>query len=182
MDVDGSISDEIDIIIHDRHFSPLLFHHAQTCYVPAESVYGVFEVKPELNLENVRYAGQKAASVRAHRRTSTEIPHAGGRFEPREVPSILAGLLTSASTWTDPRPKLHEVLSALQPPSRIQLGCSARNLAFHATYGDSMTVHVSRPDKALVFFVLHLLRELQAVGSVPAIDYTAYLRVLDRDC
>ena len=181
VDVDGCISDEIDIIVHDRHFSPLLFHHAETCYVPAESVYGVFEVKQELNLENVRYAGQKAASVRKLRRTSTEIPHAGGRYEPREAPTILAGLLTSKSQWAAPLPKLQEVLGGMSTESHLQLGCSARELAFHAKYGDATTVQASRPDEALVFFVLHLLRELQAVGSVPAIDYSAYLKVLDAE-
>jgi hypothetical protein len=182
VDVEGCISNEIDIIVHDRHFSPLLFHHAETCYVPAESVYGIFEVKQELNPENIRYAGQKAASVRVLSRTSTAIPHAGGRFTPREAPEILGGILTSASTWTEPRQRLEETLSLLPPSARLQMGCCARGLAFHATYGESTVVDVSKPEESLVFFVLHLLRELQSVGSVPAIDYGAYLKVLDHNC
>jgi len=181
VDSEGRISDEIDIIIHDRHFSPLLFHHAQTCYVPAESVYAVFEVKPELSLEHVRYAGAKASSVRALRRTSAAIPHAGGRYDPRPLPTVLAGLLTSASGWTPPDNGLTEALEGLPLEHRLDLGCSARDVAFRASYdadvGES-AVDLSPKGEELVFFLLHLLRDLQAIGSVPAINYGAYLQFL----
>ncbi len=104
VDSRGGISDEIDLIVHDRHFSPLLFHHATTCYIPAEAVYAVLEVKPELSKTMVDYAGAKAASVRRLHRTSAGITHAGGEYPPnhRTLPRILAGILTTSSGWVDP--------------------------------------------------------------------------------
>ncbi|HEX8205120.1 MAG TPA: DUF6602 domain-containing protein, partial [Solirubrobacteraceae bacterium] len=73
IDADGNRSDQIDLVVHDAHFCPLFFEKAGHRYVPAESVYAVFEVKPELNRDYVLYAAEKAASVRALRRTSVPI-------------------------------------------------------------------------------------------------------------
>lgn len=179
VDVAGRISDEIDIIIHDRHFSPLLFHHAQTCYVPAESVYAVLEVKPELSLENIRYAGQKASSVRVLHRTSTQIAHAGGIYAPRNVHRILAGILTSTSSWRDPTASINSALQSLDAESRLDFGCAARDVAFRATYENGLSSEISRSGDELVFLLLNLLRSLQVIGSAPAIDYGAYLASLN---
>jgi hypothetical protein len=179
VDSHGRISDEIDIIVHDRHFSPLLFHHAHTCYVPAESVYAVFEVKPELSLANVQYAGTKAASVRGLHRTSASIQHAGGHFEPRTPPKVLAGLLTSGSGWSPPDSGLAAALGTLESERRLDLGCSARDVAFKATYDSgSLALERCMAGEELVFFLLHLLRSLQSAGSVPAINYEDYLEAL----
>lgn len=178
VDADGRISDEIDIIVHDRHFSPLLFHHAHTCYVPAESVYAVLEVKPDLCLEHVRYAGTKAASVRALRRTSTEIPHAGGRYDPRPVPRILAGLLASSSGWSPPSSGLQAAIDELEESARLDIGCAARDVSFRISYGDTAQIEASQAGEELVFFLLHFLQALQRVGSVPAIKYEDYLASL----
>jgi len=57
-------------IIYDCQYSPLLFDEDGTRYVPAESVYAVFEVKAHIDAGNLFYAGEKAASVRRLRRTS----------------------------------------------------------------------------------------------------------------
>lgn len=63
IDSDGNRSEQIDLVIHDAHFCPLLFEQAGHRYIPAESVYAVFEIKPEISRDYVLYAGQKAASV-----------------------------------------------------------------------------------------------------------------------
>jgi hypothetical protein len=60
IDAEGNRSDQIDLVVHDAHFCPLLFKQAGHRYIPAESVYAVFEVKPELNRDYVLYAGEKA--------------------------------------------------------------------------------------------------------------------------
>jgi hypothetical protein len=44
VDSDSMRSEQIDVIIHDRVFSPLLWEDGGYMYVPAESVYAVFEV------------------------------------------------------------------------------------------------------------------------------------------
>ncbi len=56
-------SEQIDVIIHDHFFSPLLWEDGGHMYVPAEGIYAVFEVKQDHSLEHIKYAGQKAASV-----------------------------------------------------------------------------------------------------------------------
>jgi hypothetical protein len=174
----GELSDEIDIIVHDRHFSPLLFHRGQTCYVPAESVYAILEVKQELSQKYVVYAGEKAASVRRLKRTSVAIPHAGGIFPPRPVTRILAGILTSAAGWVDPSESLQGVLAKLPTDQQLDIGCAAKGLGFRVAYGTDTKVESSAPDQALVFLILNLLSALQSVGSVSAMDYDGYLKAL----
>src|SRR6266496_1728468 len=93
LDCDSSLSEQIDIVIYDRQYSPFLFNQDDAKYVPAEAVYAAIEVKQELNPENIAYAGKKAASVRRLRRTSAPIHHAGGTLGPKEPPNILAGIV-----------------------------------------------------------------------------------------
>ena len=59
VDSRGSQSDQIDLIIRDAHFSPLFWEFGGFLYVPAESVYAVFEVRQTINRENVLYASDK---------------------------------------------------------------------------------------------------------------------------
>src|SRR5438128_2046395 len=84
VDSKGAISEQLDIVVFDAHYSPPIFNTGGTLYVPAESVYAVLEVKPELNKENLEYASQKAASARKLHRTSVEIRHAGGVYPAKQ--------------------------------------------------------------------------------------------------
>lgn len=63
VDSQGVFSQQIDVIVHDRQYSPFVFTFKGTDVVPAESVYAVFEAKQELTADHIRYAGEKAASV-----------------------------------------------------------------------------------------------------------------------
>jgi hypothetical protein len=49
IDSHGGVSDEIDLVVYDRQYSPLLFNRDGILYVPAESVYAVLEVKQQLD-------------------------------------------------------------------------------------------------------------------------------------
>ena len=77
IDCENNISDQIDVVIYDQQYSPFVFNQDSVIYIPAESVYAVFEVKKELNKEYIEYAEKKAGSVRSLHRTSAPIPHAG---------------------------------------------------------------------------------------------------------
>ena len=68
--------------------------------VPAESVYAVFEIKPTFSRQWLRDAGEKAASVRALRRTSVPVIAGGGRRSPIRPRPILAGLLADSNNET----------------------------------------------------------------------------------
>ena len=78
LDSQGEVSDSIDVIVHDRQYTPTLLDSESHRYVPAEAVYAVFECKPKINKSYLEYAAEKAESVRRLKRTSVPIPHAGG--------------------------------------------------------------------------------------------------------
>jgi hypothetical protein len=63
-------------------------------YPPAGSVYGMPEVKQSFEKAEPQYASSKAESVRRDHRTSAPIPHAGGKFKPRSIFEILAGIVS----------------------------------------------------------------------------------------
>ncbi len=182
LDSHGHLSDQIDIVIFDRHHSPLLFHQDGAVYVPAESVYAIAEIKQDLSKAHIEYAGKKAESVRCLHRTSVPIPHAGGTY-PAKVPfDILAGILTLESSWKPSLgPSFEDVISSLPPLQRIDLGCALRDGSFEVQYGEGQNLHITRsePEDSLIFFFLKLLSRLQGLATVTAIDIEAYARSLD---
>lgn len=180
IDADGNRSDQIDLVIHDAHFCPLLFEEAGHRYIPAESVYAVFEIKPELTRDYVLYAARKAASVRRLRRTSVPIVHAGGTFKPREPFQVLAGILTTRSGWRDPFGKpLTRALSDSDSEGRLDIGAVAEQGAFEVTYdAGEPELTLSEPQAGLMFFLTRLYTRLQQLGTVVAVDLSAYARPL----
>lgn len=166
-DVNGRLSDQVDVVIFDRHFSPLLFERDGVLVIPAESVYAVFEVKPDLTKAYIEYAGAKVESVRGLERTSAPITHAGGTFEPREPFRILGGILASESSWSPPfGTPFENSLCSLGDDAGLEVGCALSHGSF--TYLDGK-LEVYDVDQ-LMAFVLGLHRLLQGLGSVPALD------------
>lgn len=96
----GNFSDQIDVVVFDRQYSPFIFKFNDQIIVPAESVYAVFEAKQSASAELVAYAQRKVASVRRLHRTSLPIPHAGGTYPAKPLIPILGGLLTFESDWS----------------------------------------------------------------------------------
>jgi hypothetical protein len=99
IDAEGSISDQQDIIIYDRQYTPTLLDQEGVLYIPSESVYAIIEVKQELNREYVEYAGQKIKSVRALKRTSAAFPGAGVGCQKTEPKHIIGGLVCLKTEW-----------------------------------------------------------------------------------
>ena len=176
IDADGSSSHQIDIAICDRFYSPVFFHSDEQPYIPAESVYAVFEVKQTLSSLFVLDAGRKARSVRRLRRTSAPLLPAGAHFPPRQQFPILGGVLSFHASW--PRPFAEHIpplLDRLKPEERLDMGCSLRQGSFDVREGG---IQFSRPDEALIFFMLRLIQRLQEMGAAPAIDFAEYSRCL----
>ena len=67
-------------------------------YVPAESVYAIFEVRQDLCLEYIKTTGQKVASVRRWLCTEGEFGWLKGTAKKRLF-ILLEGLLTVDSEW-----------------------------------------------------------------------------------
>jgi hypothetical protein len=176
IDSNGKKSEQIDVVIYDRQYTPVLYNKNEQRLIPAESVYAVFEIKPVLNSPNILYAGKKVASVRKLHRTSAQIVYAGGKYEPRVPFSIIGGILTYKSAW---KPELGKTfvntLQKLDNNSRIDLGCVVTAGTFETKY-DSGKVEVikSKPETSLASFLFLLLAKLQSLATVPAIDYQAY--------
>lgn len=175
IDSSGNTSDQIDVVVYDHQYTPIWYNQKGQRFIPAESVYAVFEVKQSLNKQNVEYAGEKAASVRQLKRTSYRIIHAGGEHEPRELFDIIAGILSYDSDWTPPFGE--SLIAALESldDGYLNIGCAVANGAFEVQYeGGTIDLNIKRGDDTLIFFMLSLLHRLQALGTVPAIDYNAY--------
>jgi len=176
VDVHGVVSEQQDIVIYDRQYSPLLFKHRGALYVPAESVYGVFEVKPHLDRAYMTYAGAKVASVRRLQRTSSGIVHAGGTYAPVTPKRIIGGVLARRIDWAVPfEAKLEDSLDSLENLNQIDLGIGLAHGAFDYRPGtaqdrDGGGLIVQSGSDALLFFALRLFRRLQRLGTVPAID------------
>jgi hypothetical protein len=178
IDSHGACSEQIDVVIYDRQYSPLLFNQANQRYIPAESVYAVLEVKQDLSREHVLYAASKAASVRRLHRTSAPIPYADGAYKPRPLPHIVAGILTYQSSWTPACGEpLRQALSELSADQQLSLGCALIHGTFEARYqeGGGVEVSVVEGPNSLVQLFMRLLKQLQALATAPAISYEAYL-------
>lgn len=174
IDHKGRRSEQIDIVIFDRHYSPFLFKQNGQKYIPAESVYAVFEVKQELNNSLLAYASSKIRSVRQLERTSASIVNCGIPQPPREVPRIIAGFLCLTGSINRAQEKK---LLAIAEEGRINIGCSLDSHSFLLNECDG-TLKLSKKDDALIFFFLHLLELLQAMGTVPPMEISKYAKVL----
>ena len=181
LDADGHLSEQIDIVVFDRQYSPFLFNQDGAIYIPAESVYAVIEVKQDLTKKVIEYAGSKAASVRRLKRTSAPIPHAGGVYPPKQHFEIIAGALTLHCTWTPALgSKFETAITRLPTNQRIDLGCALQSGAFEVIYKGESKPKIERSGKqdSLIFFFLHLLSRLQRVGTTPALDIDEYAKSL----
>ncbi|ODM27094.1 hypothetical protein A7W90_13210 [Clostridium sp. Bc-iso-3] len=181
IDCNNNISEQIDIVIYDQQYSPFAFNQDSAIYIPAESVYAVFEVKQELNKEYIEYAGKKAESVRALSRTSAPIYHAGGCYPPKPHSKILAGILTLSSSWSEPLGTSFEnCIKSLEKNQQIDIGCVLQCGSFKVSYTEeSIDIEKSTVQEAFIYFFLKLLMELQKLGTIPAMDIECYARALD---
>lgn len=184
IDSSGKQSQQIDLVIYDAQYSYLVFHQGDTKLIPAESVYAVFEVKQELNKEYIEAAGEKAKSVRTLCRTSAPIKHAGGQYDPKPLHEILAGILTTRSGWVSPIvTNATKYIRERGYDDHLDFVCSVsdntfviENNIFVSQYDASIlpSINFCEKEESLVYLLLNLLRRLQDIGTVPAIDFSKY--------
>lgn len=189
IDSNGNQSEQIDIIIYDVQYSYLVLHHNDTLLIPAESVYAVFEVKPNLNKATMEYASGKVKSVRNLYRSSAPIKHAGGQYPPKPLHEIVGGLLTTGCDWQKPiastvikyingdsRQERLDVVSSIKDSTYI-----ADNNIFVENYieGEKASINFCDGENSLVFLLLNLLKKLQDIGTVPAIDFSQYAKNIE---
>lgn len=192
----GNESQQIDIAIYDRNFTPLWFgERDDTRFVPVEAIYAVFEAKPQLDKTYLDYARAKVSSVRNLVRTSVPIAHAGGTYQAVNLDHrpILGGILAAKSDWTTVEGTMKALgthLPALGQPDSLNIGIALDTLAFDFTPKAQVGAPVQTVNTAsieyhssdqLIRFAARLFRLLQSIGSVPAIDMAAYEQALDEN-
>ncbi len=174
----GKFSEQIDVVIFDRQYSPFIFRYEGQIIVPAESVYAVFEAKQTINADQVEYAARKTASVRRLHRTSLPIPYAKGTYPAKPPIYIHGGLLTVESDWSPALGNpLQEVLRRQDADGRLDMGCVAAHGNFNLDR-DSNEYQVYRHGKSATAFLLTLISQLQCSATVPMIDVQEYAKWL----
>lgn len=189
IDSEGKCSQQIDLVIYDAQYSYMVFYQRGGKLIPAESVYAVFEIKQNLNKHNMEYAQKKAESVRSLTRSSAPIQHAGGQYPPKPLHEILAGILTTKSDWSVPIiSNVVKYINITSHDKRLDFVCSVSdntvvvdNNIFVEQYAASKTptIRFCEQKNSLVFLLLNLLKRLQDIGTVPAIDYGKYANKID---
>ncbi len=180
VDSHGNFSQQIDVVIFDRQYSPFIFTYENETIIPAESVYAVFEAKQSADVNMVVYAQEKVASVRKLHRTSLPIPYAQGVYPPKPLIPILGGLLTLESQWSPALGgSLEKALLANVADGRLDIGCVAAHGHF---FYDQVASHYAFVDenKPATAFLFKLISLLQFSGTVPMIDIEAYGRWLTK--
>ncbi|SOC89932.1 hypothetical protein SAMN05421890_4921 [Ensifer adhaerens] len=176
VDSEGNFSEQMDVVVYDRQYSPFIFKFRDQLIIPAESVYAVFEAKQTINAGLVEYTHGKIASARKLKRTSLPIPHAGGVYDPKPPAHIIGGLLTLESDW---KPAFGEpiktALKKANPLEQLDMGCVAAH--GHYTFNGTQYDFTSG-GKPATAFLLELIARLQATATVPMIDIRAYARWL----
>ncbi len=172
VDSKGNFSEQMDVVIFDRQYSPFIFNFQDKMIIPAESVYAVFEAKQSINAEMVKYAQKKVESVRALYQTSLHIPHAGGTYSPKPPIKILGGILSFESDWS-PAMGVSLEMALKAAPGILNIGCIACHgyFNFDNSKNDYDFYHGGKPAPGFLF---KLISELQLSGTVPMIDVLAY--------
>lgn len=188
LDATGSQSEQIDLAIYDRQYSPLWFKTGSSLIVPVESIYCVLEVKQELSASTLAYAANKVASVRALKRTSAKIVDIyGTQPGPRpDVRPILGGVVALRSVWKgglDSASGKNNITKHVGA-AHLDLGIALTDTSFDHTPETANLelltpgMQFSREGTQLIFFVMHLFRRLQTIGSAMAVDLDIYERAL----
>jgi hypothetical protein len=182
VDHKGNVSDQIDILIYDKHYTPFILHMNGVKYIPSEAIYAAIECKQDISLADIAYASKKAQSVRRLVRTSIPIVHAGGEFRPKKPHNILCGLICVGGNMSL---KAHNTLERFSDSACLNFVCSlsgmyARLEGFElwSKHKRPFRLNKSTTNLSLVKFILELVADLQAIGTVPAIDVRKYLSSL----
>jgi len=147
IDCEGHMSKQIDCVIYDNFHSPPIIEQDVYKYIPAESVYAVFEIKQKMTKEYIDYAMSKASSVRLLKRTHSQFKHASGVSNTKPA-HIIAGILTKKCNLSEE--KLSKHLTCDDYKRRLDTVCSLNRGAF---YGENKKFNFFNETYSLVIFL-----------------------------
>lgn len=180
LDSNGKTSDQIDVVVFDEQYTPTMLDQQDHQFVPAEAVYAVFEIKPSINRKNLLYAAEKAQSVRGLRRTSIAIRHAGGVFPAKPLFPIVAGIIGIEVDWEDGFGSAFlRTYRSLQGTRVLDCGLAVSGHSFD-NYEQGVSPKIFTGEGSLAYFLFRFLEKLQSLGTVPAVDWARYARILSQ--
>ena len=177
IDSNGCTSDQSDIVIFDPQYTPILLDQHAHRFIPAEAVYAVFEVKPTINKAYLKYAGEKAESVRILERTSVPITHVSGKPVIKKLFPIVSGIIATDIEWSE-KFNSHAFLenhNALDGNRFLDCGLAVSGGCFDVFEGE---VRIGPTNNSLAYFVFRLLQKLNNLGTVPSVDWNKYALVM----
>ena len=201
IDSTGNVSEQMDVVIYDAIYTPFIFKQDRFMYIPAESVYAVFEVKQDVK-GYIEYAAKKIESVRKLKRTSISMVASGITKPARPLTKIIGGILTTTSSYKE-NDRVIKQLEELKGLQTLDLGCLCDAGSFYVDYKETVPkdidpitdnckyieqVYESREVKEIEFsnkevslftFFLQLVSYLKSIGTVAAIDINAYLKAIN---
>ena len=179
VDSKGKFSEQVDVVIFDRQYSPLIFEFEGKLILPAESVYAVFECKQTINAGNMSYARDKVASVRRLHRTSLPIPYVEGEYSEKKPVYIWGGILALNSDWGSVSGNtIEKHLKFDEQDDKLDLGCVASCGYFSSERGSKNYVFRDG-NKSVTAFIFHFISQLQSSGTVAMIDMKEYAKWLE---
>ena len=179
----GAVSRQVDVIIHDAQYSPFLFRAGDSRFVPAESVYAVFDAKQEASRSTLMETGRNVASVRGLDRTSAQVSTVTGPSQGKDPNSqpILGGILAVSSGWNPPFGKpFRDTLAELDDSQSLDLGVAVQHGAFALPQqrSEALDLRIYDPSVALAGFLIALTSKLQGLGTALAMDLDVWGRHL----
>lgn len=153
IDHEGSTSHQIDIVIYDNWFTPFVFSQNGFHYIPAEGVYAIFEVKPDIKglaedgKTYIQYAGEKIESVRILKRTSASMINSGTKMNPRPLTKIIGGFLSTTNSYTSKNNNtIRNHIAGNTGFEGIDIGCIAEYGSFHVNYTGEEDTKLNMPE------------------------------------
>lgn len=201
IDSTGNVSEQMDVVIYDAIYTPFIFNQDSFMYIPAESVYAVFEVKQDVE-GHIKYAAQKVESVRKLKRTSISMVASGKTTPARPLTKIIGGILTTTSSYSK-NDAVRNQLKKLKGLQTLDLGCLCDTGSFYVDYKETVPKNIdpikdnckyieqvyesrevndikfSTKEVSLFTFFLQLVSYLKSIGTVAAIDINAYLKAIN---
>jgi len=153
IDSKGNTSHQIDIVIYDNWFTPFVFSQNGFHYIPAEGVYAVFEVKPDIkgsvkekekSKSYIQYASEKIESVRVLKRTSTSMINSGKKQDARPLTKIVGGFLATTNGYKNNQTIENHIKKAVGFRG-IDIGCIADFGSFHIDYIGEEDITLEKP-------------------------------------
>jgi len=171
-DSKGNVSDQIDIIIHDALYSPLIFStDAGEKFITAESVYAIFDSKPKIDKATLEYTSNKIASVVRLERSSRGIINAGKYDDPRKLTPVIGGILAIDAVSNA------AIEKHLSDARHIDIGCAIKQTSFiteRDAQGNISIINFSDEDESIISFFYIILDSLYKLGTVAGIDIRDY--------